>query len=813
MRSACRAMEDCGKNGPSPAACGNLSDVYFSLGEYRKALEFALQALSLSRKIYGEDSRETALAYVLTAESCLADSLESPEPPENSGPGIYPGSIALGYLRRAAEILEQHRPEDPEQLSLVYGRLAMVYDMAGKAEKAMEYGRKAMVTASRAFPPEHPAVLDALDQLAVLYDHGGQHEKACSYSREILRRRRRNEPPEELTEDLWADILMGLPRGQMPEPQELRELMTALEQEPETIAWLPQEELRLQFLRQMRNQREFCYQAALHGGNACSPEEMYDFTLKTNNAEAQISYAQAHFFRFTAEPELRRAEEHVRQLQQKRSRYLREDGTDAYRLYQLNREVENARTELLRRMEGVSLPAVGTEVSVSQVQSALPPGEAILEYGRFLWTEALKDYRNGEGTDHYFGFCVTEDRVAFRDLGEAETADRQIQELRRAIAAEEPCKARTEQLYRVLAAPFEEELQGKKSLIIVPDSTLYKLPFELLTDSAGASLGDRFSSVRYASSGREVLRPGEKIEPAEAGIALIADPQYDLPGEGNSSGNKEQEHRRSAGMAPPPGAGRITQLPFAKTEAEEIAALFGDRARLFTGIRATKHALEERTEARILHISTHGFACEPQPRAPVTESPGRRSRGRHLQQAEDPLLRCGLLFAGAGNWLRGEWLPENYGDGILTGSDLLTMDLSRYRLLVLSACRTGLGQTRSGEGIKGLRRAFELAGVGSMVCTLWEVDDFASAVLMRRFYEELLAGPSGGAAEALSRAKEFMRTVSGAGLLEMGWKEHIMELHTLGARTATGENYANYIMTREHPFAHPRYWAGYILQG
>jgi CHAT domain-containing protein len=177
------------------------------------------------------------------------------------------------------------------------------------------------------------------------------------------------------------------------------------------------------------------------------------------------------------------------------------------------------------------------------------------------------------------------------------------------------------------------------------------------------------------------------------------------------------------------------------------------------------------------------------------------------------LLRCGLLFSGASNWLRGERLPAAFGDGILSGNDLLSLDLSQYRLLVLSACQTGLGETQSGEGVKGLRRAFELAGVGSMVCTLWNVDDFASALLMKKFYEELLKDPGFSVAAALSKAKAFVRDVNGAQLIEMGWQKHIIKLHTLGYLTKNEENYANYLMTQEKPLGHPKYWAGFIAQG
>ncbi len=159
-----------------------------------------------------------------------------------------------------------------------------------------------------------------------------------------------------------------------------------------------------------------------------------------------------------------------------------------------------------------------------------------------------------------------------------------------------------------------------------------------------------------------------------------------------------------------------TALPAAADEASRAARLFrettGGAALFLTGREATEAAVkEEAPGCRVVHFATHGFFCRE-------TDEGRGVAGEKL--AEDPLLQCGLLLAsaaGPSSAMRAA-APPSGEDGILTAGEIVTLDLTSVERVVLSACDSGLGAPAPGEGLLGLRRAFEIAGVRSVLMTL-----------------------------------------------------------------------------------------------
>ena len=158
--------------------------------------------------------------------------------------------------------------------------------------------------------------------------------------------------------------------------------------------------------------------------------------------------------------------------------------------------------------------------------------------------------------------------------------------------------------------------------------------------------------------------------------------------------------------------------------------------------------------------------------------------GRNLLplSIENPLLRSGLVLAGVNTFLQKRQLMPEAEDGILTALDVCGLDLYGTDLVTLSACDTGIGEVRRGEGVFGLRRAFHQAGARTLVMSMWQVEDETAWILMEQFYQNLLSGLQ--KTDALRQA----------------------QLDTI-------RNMREGNLWPEYGFPHPFFWAAFICQG
>ena len=188
----------------------------------------------------------------------------------------------------------------------------------------------------------------------------------------------------------------------------------------------------------------------------------------------------------------------------------------------------------------------------------------------------------------------------------------------------------------------------------------------------------------------------------------------------------------------------VKNLPGTLKEVEEIAQCFTSSTRLITDINGTEESFKSLAGSAfdIIHLATHGFFWseeDAQRRDYVTFL---NPLNRKDQSSEDKaLMRSGLFFSGANIGLKGEALPDDVEDGVLTALELSNMNLGHVDMVVMSACESGLGET-SGDGVFGLQRGFKLAGANTLLMSLWKVDDTATQKLMTEFYKHYLFGKS-----------------------------------------------------------------------
>lgn len=184
----------------------------------------------------------------------------------------------------------------------------------------------------------------------------------------------------------------------------------------------------------------------------------------------------------------------------------------------------------------------------------------------------------------------------------------------------------------------------------------------------------------------------------------------------------------------------------------------GWKTEYFTGDEATEDGVAVslgNTTMSVVHIATHGFAF---PESTEVGSIDANDFKSNFRRNKNPMVRCGLLLAG-GNWA---WIGSDTlsklgatENGILTALEVSQMNLRNTKLVVLSACETGLGKIEGSEGTFGLLRAFKLAGVEQIIVSLWSVPDKETTELMTIFYEDL--AKTENAVTSFATAQKAMR--------------------------------------------------------
>ncbi len=408
---------------------------------------------------------------------------------------------------------------------------------------------------------------------------------------------------------------------------------------------------------------------------------------------------------------------------------------------------ERARLEASIADRSAAFRADAALATVDDVAGRVPAGAALVEvasYRPFLLPSA-KDPRAGAttvpwGAPRYAAYVLRAGEVSAIDLGPAAEVDAAVADLRAALADPDlthDARPAARAAYERIFAPIAGRLEGVRHLLWSPDGALQLVPLGALVGPDGRWLVES-RLVTHLTSGRDLLRFEGSAEP-RSGPLVIAAPDFGPPG-GVASGEASRRGAEGLDMS------RIGFLPLPGSvhEAEAVAKALASGV-VLVGDQATESAVKWAHAPSVLHIATHGFFL---PDAKTAVAPGLEASGSETAlalQAESPLVRSGLAFAGANLRASGS------EDGILSGLEASSLDLAGTELVVLSACETGLGAAVAGDGVYGLRRAFAIAGAETLVMSLWEVDTGRTRELMTAYYGALASGA--GRSEAMRRAQ------------------------------------------------------------
>ncbi|BBM86510.1 CHAT domain-containing protein [Candidatus Uabimicrobium amorphum] len=352
-------------------------------------------------------------------------------------------------------------------------------------------------------------------------------------------------------------------------------------------------------------------------------------------------------------------------------------------------------------------------VSAQQIQQRLRPQEALVDFVIF----------SASTTPYILATIVKNDDIVVLPISQFDDLRRNVKEFREKIVLRQPISKVANVIYCHIWQPLEHHLSQIKTVYLISENILHLLPFNALIDNREKYLIENFA-IHPLTMARDLLQEGQY--PAAKKITIFSAPDF---------GNVGKNHNARAAVNL-----QFEKLPFTQVEAQSIAQIADDcnkQAQIFSGSTATKQQILTVKSPQILHIATHGFFLNSRNEGQANQrgfiKPQTSSVPDILQDntiVKNPLLQCGLAFSNA-----------NMGsEGVVTALEVLSMNLTSTQLVVLSACETGVGTLQQGEEVYSLRRAFQQAGAGAVLSTLWILDDKATNHFMRTFYRNFFYG-------------------------------------------------------------------------
>lgn len=701
-------------------ALNSLGTFYTGLGNYEAAENIYRNALKVIPETFAFSNtlkQNLAAIYQQTnklkeAQRLLEEVVQSEKASGSTASGQYAISLqnlaALhqksgGYEKAKAlyeEALDIDRKQFGEQ-SLNYAtklaNLATVYEESGALSKARSLFESALKIRETKLGTEHPDYVFNQYNLAVLYHRMKEYA---------------------LARPLYKKIAVFY-------IQQIRELFPAMSEQEKTAFYSKIQEIITAY-------QDFAVDYAGVDRNVLS--ELLDFRLQTKALLLNSSTAMRSRILNSGDPVL--IEKFTNWLHTKEQlallfslpadeRIARKSTADA-----LLQKANTVEKELSARSEFFASATEKTSLTWRQVQAVLKPGEALIEMVRLRLN--LKN-----DSVIYIALLIKPESpipdMVIIPQGRA-MEKREFSYYRNTIRFQVP----NERSYQTYWKLLEPHLAGVNTIYFSPDGIYNKVNILTLFDPERKQyLIDRLS-LKLVGNPRDLL--------LKTGSASAA-PQAVLLGYPDYLKNATEDHTHLPLLAENSSAafqlvrGGINPLPGTKEEVTKIEKLLKSNqwsVKTYLSGEATEEIIKAQRGPSLLHIATHGFFIEAPP------EDGELVYSQSILHAEsNPLLRSGLMLAGAEKNLVNQLLDKSRNtttteDGVLTAYEAMNMNLQHTDLVVLSACETGAGEVRNGEGVYGLQRSFLVAGANSVMMSLWKVNDEATQELMVLFYSNWL---------------------------------------------------------------------------
>ena len=784
-----------GKDHPDYAgSCNNLANFYTETGQYQKAEQLYLEAKKIIEKILGRDHKYVAtfyndLAFFYTllgqydkaellyfAAKSIREAIYGKQNPEYAKScnnlawfyyktGAYQKAESL-YLEAKGIFDVSVGKENPEYAGAC-NNLASIYEKMGFIDKAEILYNESMHIREKVYGKQNIHYASSCNNIAVLYEKKGEYEKAEKLFLESI--------------DIKEKILGKDHPDYVATCNNLGVLYRLMKKNEKADSLF-----RIAFMREYKQTYSVSRFASekeksIFINNTIGSNDLYHsfyYSQKDGSALYDISFLSRNLT-LASSQQLRKAvagnESLIKDYEQwaslkKQIAAIYSNGIKNTLLYLLENQAN-----ILEKSMAQSSSVFKEELNVKSwkdIQQHLKLGESAIEFVEFK-------YDNGKiFTDSilYVALLLRKDKpgpiliplfekkqlVTILQQTGNKNANDNVKELYASRGGDaDDNVVLNKSLYSLVWKPIEKELQGISTIYFAPSGLLHRISFAALPVNDTVVLSDRYKLVNLAStvsvtdmqplyiraSDKIILYGGITYNPDSSSLKKAAFLNHS---DNKNSRTLPDDLTRSIVWK---------ELAGTKKEVDEIAFAgknFNNNISITSGINATEESikvLEGKNSPVVLHIATHGFFFpDTKHDKEIFQNPS--TKENIFRQSDDPLFRSGILFAGANIAWTGKAV-NGIEDGILTSYEVSNMYLPNTKLVILSACETGLGDIKGNEGVYGLQRAFKMAGAESLIMSLWKVPDAETGEFMKELYKNIFAKQS--VSDAFYNAQTVMK--------------------------------------------------------
>lgn len=601
-------------------------------------------------------------------------------------------ALALKDLEESVKIFEYTVQEDHPQYLSALSNLGLLYDLMQERDKALDVMQKSKGLYTKYYTDTHPGYIRTVNNLANLYTKTGQF-------------------------DLAEPLLLSLAEAQL---KEIAESFTYLS-ESEKKRFVEEKQ------KLLNNFKGYVVSRSNAEEGSIKPqvvEEWYNLELSTKGMllnstkkvrEQIFSSGDQELINLFSEWTVARKQ--IADLQSLKSEVV---AGSQLRLDSLLNKTNDLEKELSRRSASFDGSFGGTAPTFSQIRGKLQQGEATVEI--------IRTELNDEGI--YTALIGTADQtypqlIVIGKGSEFETKGFSVYKNAIKFKVDDP------KSFDIFWRKIYDYLKAKSvsKVYYAPDGIYHKISINTLYDPLTKNYLIDELEVFQLSSTKDFLNINLAAgsEDMISSALLVGRPAYKMGISSTTVATTRSFEEIS----------NVDDLPGTEEEINAIHNLtqkMGTQCQVLLKDQADEASVKSLLNQGLVHIATHGFFMEDE-RAP----------------SSDPMLSSGLLLAGVSDWQEN----SDQDDGILTAYEIMNLNMPNLKMVVLSACETGLGEIASGEGIYGLQRAFFVGGAESVIMSLWKVDDNATKDLMTSFYKEYLK--SGNKREAFLSAQKKIK--------------------------------------------------------